>query len=184
MYRAQTVHRRHFDSDAGAALHAALDQDRRLPRGLRVLPAVGALPTPASTNEPLLTLDAVVAAARARQGSTARRASAWARPGAGRRQRDLEPVLEMVRAVKALGLETCATLGLLRDGQAEQLQGGGPRLLQPQPRHRARVLRRDHHHARLRRPARHARAGARGRHAACAAAASSAWASRARSAPG
>ena len=71
--------------------------------------------------------------------------AAWRGP----KERDLEPVLDMVRAVKALGLETCATLGMLKDGQAEALQGRGPRLLQPQSRHRARVLRRDHHHARL-----------------------------------
>src|SRR5215212_4326019 len=31
----------------------------------------------------------------------------------------------MVRAVKALGLETCATLGMLKDGQAEQLKDAG-----------------------------------------------------------
>ena len=39
-----------------------------------------------------------------------------------------------------------------------------PRLLQPQPRHLAGVLRRDHHHAHLPGPARHARRGARRRH--------------------
>jgi len=43
----------------------------------------------------------------------------------GPKQRDLDPVIEMVKAVKALGLETCATLGMLRDGQAEQLAEAG-----------------------------------------------------------
>ena len=47
--------------------------------------------------------------------------AAWRGP----KQRDLEPVLGMVRAVKALGLETCATLGLLKPGQAEQLRAAG-----------------------------------------------------------
>jgi len=47
--------------------------------------------------------------------------AAWRGP----KQRDLEPVLDMVREVKALGLETCATLGMLKDGQAEQLKEAG-----------------------------------------------------------
>ncbi len=68
-----------------------------------------------------------------------------------------------------------------RPGRATE--GSRARLLQPQPRHRARVLRRDHLHPRLPGPARHPGARARGRPEACAAAASSAWASRAPSAP-
>src|SRR5205814_4446253 len=47
--------------------------------------------------------------------------AAWRGP----KQRDLDPVLDMVRTVKALGLETCCTLGMLKDGQAEQLRDAG-----------------------------------------------------------
>jgi len=47
--------------------------------------------------------------------------AAWRGP----RDRDLEPVLEMVRTVKSLGLETCCTLGMLKDGQAERLREAG-----------------------------------------------------------
>lgn len=43
----------------------------------------------------------------------------------GPKDADLEPILDMVREVKALGLETCATLGLLRPGQAEKLAAAG-----------------------------------------------------------
>ena len=68
--------------------------------------------------------------------------AAWRGP---KRARSRARRSTMVREVQALGLETCATLGMLKDGQAEALQGRRPRLLQPQPRHRARVLRRDHH---------------------------------------
>jgi biotin synthase len=35
------------------------------------------------------------------------------------------PVLDMVTAVKALGLETCCTLGMLKEGQAEKLRSAG-----------------------------------------------------------
>src|SRR5437879_6863200 len=47
--------------------------------------------------------------------------AAWRGP----KQKDLEQVAERVRAVKALGLETCATLGLLRERQAERLKEAG-----------------------------------------------------------
>jgi biotin synthase len=72
----------------------------------------------------LLPLAAVVAAATAAKAAGATRfcmGAAWRGP----RQRDLEPVLAMVREVKALGLETCATLGMLKEGQAEALRRAG-----------------------------------------------------------
>lgn len=75
-------------------------------------------------NQQLLSLEEVLAAAREAKANGATRfcmGAAWRGP----KQRDLEPVLEMVREVKAMGLEACATLGLLRDGQAEQLRDAG-----------------------------------------------------------
>ena len=75
-------------------------------------------------SEELLSLDAVVEAAAAARAAGASRfcmGAAWRGP----RDRDLEPVLAMVREVKALGLETCATLGMLKDGQAERLRDAG-----------------------------------------------------------
>ena len=75
-------------------------------------------------NQGLLNLDDVLKAAKAAKAAGASRfcmGAAWRGP----KQRDLEPVLGMVREVKALGLETCATLGMLKDGQAEQLKEAG-----------------------------------------------------------
>jgi biotin synthase len=72
----------------------------------------------------LLPLSTVIAAAAAAKAAGATRfcmGAAWRGP----RQRDLEPVLAMVRGVKALGLETCATLGMLKPGQAEALKQAG-----------------------------------------------------------
>ena len=43
----------------------------------------------------------------------------------GPKDSQLEPIAEMISAVKALGLETCATLGLLKPGQAERLADAG-----------------------------------------------------------
>jgi len=75
-------------------------------------------------NEAMLPLGEVAAAAAAAQAAGATRfcmGAAWRGP----KDRDLEPVLAMVREVKALGLETCATLGMLKDGQAEALKRAG-----------------------------------------------------------
>jgi biotin synthase len=75
-------------------------------------------------NESLMPVAEVVAAARAAKEHGATRfcmGAAWRGP----KQRELDPVLDMVREVKALGLETCCTLGMLKDGQAEQLRDAG-----------------------------------------------------------
>ena len=75
-------------------------------------------------NEPLLGVDDVLAAAQAAKANGATRfcmGAAWRGP----KDRDLDKVLELVRAVKGLGLESCATLGMLKAGQAEQLRAAG-----------------------------------------------------------
>jgi biotin synthase len=75
-------------------------------------------------NDGLMPLDEVLATARAAKARGATRfcmGAAWRGP----KDRDLQPVLEMVRAVKALGMETCTTLGMLKAGQAEQLRDAG-----------------------------------------------------------
>ena len=84
-----------------------------------------------------MALDEVLAAAREAKDNGASRfclVAAWRSP----KQRDLEPVLKMIAKVKAMGLETCATLGMLKDGQAAQLKEAGLDVLQPQFRYRAR----------------------------------------------
>jgi biotin synthase len=75
-------------------------------------------------SEGLLPLNEVLASARAAKAKGATRfcmGAAWRGP----KEKDLQPVLEMVRAVKALGMETCTTLGMLKAGQAEQLRDAG-----------------------------------------------------------
>jgi biotin synthase len=75
-------------------------------------------------DEALLDLDTVVAAASAAQADGATR-FLHGRRMAGPKDRDLQPVLAMVREVKALGLETCCTLGMLKEGQAGLLKSAG-----------------------------------------------------------
>jgi biotin synthase len=72
----------------------------------------------------ILELDTVLDAAREAKAKGATRfcmGAAWRSP----KERDMEKVEAMVRGVKALGMETCATLGMLEEGQAEQLKNAG-----------------------------------------------------------
>lgn len=75
-------------------------------------------------NQAMLSLETVITAAKAAKDQGATRfcmGAAWRGP----KQRDINEVTGMISAVKALGLETCATLGMLKPGQAEQLSMAG-----------------------------------------------------------
>jgi len=74
--------------------------------------------------EPLMSVGAVRQAAAAAKANGATRfcmGAAWRSP----KDRDLDAVVEMVKEVKALGLETCLTLGMLKRQQAERLAEAG-----------------------------------------------------------
>ena len=123
LYRAQQVHREHFDPNAVQLSTLLSIKTGGCSEDCGYCPQAARYDTGVET-QALLELDAVLDAARAAKAAGASRfcmGAAWRGP----KQRDLEPVLDMVRAVKALGLETCATLGMLKDGQAEQLKDAG-----------------------------------------------------------
>ena len=72
----------------------------------------------------LMKVEDVVAAAKIAKASGASRfcmGAAWRGP----KEKDLQRVEDMVRQVKALGMETCVTLGMLKDGQAQRLKDAG-----------------------------------------------------------
>ncbi len=74
--------------------------------------------------ERLLPLDEVIQAAKTAQSHGATRfcmGAAWRNPT----DKNLERVVEMVQAVKEMGLETCVTLGMLTDSQAQRLKSAG-----------------------------------------------------------
>ena len=75
-------------------------------------------------NEPLMDIKDVLTSAKLAKDAGASRfcmGDAWRGP----KEKDLNLVKEMISKVKALGLETCATLGMLKEGQAEQLKEAG-----------------------------------------------------------
>lgn len=123
LHRAHSVHRRHFDPNAVQLSTLISVKTGGCPEDCAYCPQAARYHTGVG-DEDLLSLAAVTAAARVAKASGATRfcmGAAWRGP----RQRDLERVIEMVKAVRAEGLETCATLGLLKEGQAEQLKAAG-----------------------------------------------------------
>jgi biotin synthase len=123
VFRAAGVHRERFDPNRVQLSTLLSIKTGGCPEDCAYCPQSARYRTGVAS-EPLLDLDEVVAAAQAAKVAGATRfcmGAAWRGP----KQKDLEQVAEMVRAVKAIGLETCATLGLLREGQAETLARAG-----------------------------------------------------------
>ena len=123
LFHAQSVHRRYFDPNriqkstlaniktGGCAEDCAYcSQSSRYDTGLKA--------------SKLMAVDTVLAQAKAARDNGATRfcmGAAWRSP----KGRDMDALCDMVREVKALGLETCMTLGMLDDLQTEQLRDAG-----------------------------------------------------------
>ncbi len=123
LFRAQTVHRENFDPNRVQRSTLLSIKTGGCPEDCGYCPQSARHPA-GQEGEAMLALDEVLGAAKAAKEKGATRfcmGAAWRGPKA----RDLEPVLDMVREVKGLGLETCCTLGMLKEGQAEQLREAG-----------------------------------------------------------
>ena len=123
VYRAQSVHREHFDP-AKVQLSTLLSvKTGGCPEDCAYCPQSRRYSTGVE-NEPLLALDEILETATAAKANGATRfcmGAAWRGP----KERDLEKVMVFIREVKKLGLETCVTLGMLKPGQAERLREAG-----------------------------------------------------------
>ena len=123
MFRAQRAHRAHFDPREVELATLLSIKTGGCPEDCGYCPQSVRHQTGVQ-DEALLSRDEVLSAARRAKEQGATRfcmGAAWRSPKA----RDLERVLPLVEAVKGLGLETCATLGMLKPGQAEQLRAAG-----------------------------------------------------------
>jgi biotin synthase len=123
LYRAQTVHRAHFDPNqvqvstllsikTGACAEdcSYCSQSAKYDTGLE--------------REKLLPLDEVIEAAQAARAKGSTRfcmGAAWRNPT----DKNLDRVVEMIEAVRDLGMETCVTLGMLTEPQARRLRDSG-----------------------------------------------------------
>jgi biotin synthase len=123
MFRAQGVHRCYFDPTEVQISTLLSIKTGGCPEDCAYCPQSASYDTGVKA-EKLMTVDAVVAEARAAKAAGASRfcmGAAWREP----RDRDLDKVCAMVAGVKAIGLESCATLGMLTAAQAKRLKAAG-----------------------------------------------------------
>jgi biotin synthase len=123
IFRAQTVHRRYFDPTEVQISTLISIKTGGCPEDCAYCPQSARYDTGVKA-EKLMALDAVLAEARAARAAGASRfcmGAAWREP----KDRDLDAVCAMVEGVRALGLETCATLGMLDSTQARRLKTAG-----------------------------------------------------------
>lgn len=123
LYRAQQVHREHFDASEVQLSTLLSIKTGGCPEDCGYCPQSAHFDTGVEAGK-LMPLHDVIDAARAAQAQGATRfcmGAAWRSP----KPRDMEHVTEMVREVKALGLETCMTLGMLDAEQAQSLDDAG-----------------------------------------------------------
>ncbi|MEK9969856.1 MAG: biotin synthase BioB [Ferrovibrio sp.] len=123
LFLAQTVHRRHFSANQVQMSTLLSIKTGGCPEDCAYCPQSAQFDTGVKA-EKLMGLDETLAAARAAKAAGASRfcmGAAWRSP----KDRDLDKVCAMVSEVKALGLETCATLGMLSPDQAERLGAAG-----------------------------------------------------------
>ncbi len=123
MFRAQTIHRHYFDPTEVQISTLLSIKTGGCPEDCAYCPQSAHYDTGVDA-EKLMRLDDVLGAARAAKASGASRfcmGAAWRAP----KDRDVENVCAMVEGVRALGLETCATLGMLTADQAQQLKASG-----------------------------------------------------------
>jgi biotin synthase len=123
IHHAQVAHRRHFDPNQVQVSTLLSIKTGACPEDCAYCPQSIRYDTGLEREE-LMEPAAVVARARAARDAGATRfcmGAAWRSP----KDRDLGKVEEMVRGVRALGLETCATLGMLTPEQATRLADAG-----------------------------------------------------------
>ncbi len=123
LFRAQGVHRAHFDPNAVQVSTLLSIKTGGCPEDCSYCPQSVHFDTGLEP-ERLMDVEAVVTAARRAKAAGASRfcmGAAWRNP----KGRNFERVLEMVTRVRAEGLETCATLGMLDEAQAADLRQAG-----------------------------------------------------------
>jgi biotin synthase len=123
IHQAQTVHRANFDPNRVEFATLLSVKTGGCPEDCNYCPQAARFDTGVEASKLMEPHEVKLAAQRAKDSGATRfcMGAAWRAP----KDRDIEKVAELVRTVKALGLETCATLGMLEDGHAQILQSAG-----------------------------------------------------------
>ncbi|MCZ8293438.1 MAG: biotin synthase BioB [Hylemonella sp.] len=123
LFRAQTVHREHFDPTQVEFATLLSVKTGGCSEDCGYCPQSASFETGVKASKLMELEEVLFAAQRAKDAGATRfcMGAAWREP----KDRDIEKVAELVRGVKGLGMETCATLGMLNEGHAEQLAEAG-----------------------------------------------------------
>lgn len=124
IYRAAGVHRAHHDPSSVQVCVLQSIKTGGCPEDCGYCPQAARYHTNVEA-EPLMDVEAVLAAARSAKNSGASRFCMGAAWREVKDNRQFERVLEMIRGVKDLGLEACATLGMVTEAQAERMKEAG-----------------------------------------------------------
>ncbi len=123
MFQAQTVHRQYFNPNEVQVSTLLSIKTGACPEDCKYCPQSGHYNT-GLEKERLMKVEKVLEKARQAKASGSTRfcmGAAWKHPA----DKDMPYVVDMVKQVKALGLETCMTLGMLDEGKADQLADAG-----------------------------------------------------------
>jgi biotin synthase len=123
MFRAQSIHRRHFDPNHVETASLLSIKTGGCPEDCGYCSQSAHYDTGLKATKLMAQAEVVATARRARDAGAERfcMAAAWRNP----KDRDLDEVCDMVSAVKDLGMETCVTLGMLTAPQAARLRDAG-----------------------------------------------------------
>ncbi len=123
VFQAQTVHREHFEPNTIQVSTLLSIKTGNCPEDCSYCSQSGHHNTALQAEKKLAVAKVLEAAAEAQRTGSSRfcMGAAWRNP----HERDMPYVLELVQGVKAMGMETCMTLGMLTASQAQRLQEAG-----------------------------------------------------------
>lgn len=123
LFNAQTTHRTHFNPNEVQISTLLSIKTGGCPEDCKYCPQSAQFDTGVKAEKLMDKANIVAAAQRAKDSGAARfcMGAAWRSP----KERDMPKLVEIISEVKALGLETCATLGMLNNTQAQQLKQAG-----------------------------------------------------------
>ena len=123
VFQAQTVHRAHFNANEVQISTLCSIKTGGCPEDCNYCSQSSKFDTDVKATKRMEVTEVMTAARAAKEAGASRfcMGAAWRSP----KERDMAPLAEMIRGVKSLGLETCATLGMLNREQAAQLKTAG-----------------------------------------------------------
>jgi biotin synthase len=123
LFRAHSVHRQNFDANSVQISTLLSIKTGGCPEDCAYCPQSAHFDTGVKADKLMCKDDVLAEARKAKEAGASRfcMGAAWRSP----KDRDIEKVAELIEGVKALGLETCATLGMLTGDQAQKLKNCG-----------------------------------------------------------